>query len=50
MAYGHLVHCGQTPVFIQARDKATLDSYLYANRNMVLKVKIDGEYIDSPCF
>lgn len=45
-----LVHCGNTAVWLTADEQETLNGYLYANRNMVLKYRVGEEYIDSPCF
>jgi hypothetical protein len=49
-AYKYPTYCGNTLVFLTHRQKKVLDAYLRENRNMVLKYKVDGEFIDAPCF
>lgn len=42
--------CGRTYVAITARQRAVLNSYLRENKNMIIRFKIDNEYVDAPCF
>jgi hypothetical protein len=45
--YKSLVYCGDTLVAISESSRKTLNRYVHANINMVLKV--NGEFIDAPC-
>jgi len=47
-SHPHIIYCGDTYVYLSNRSKRVFDRYINANVNMVLKV--DGQYIDSPCF
>lgn len=44
----HLIHCGNTRVYITNVQQQLLNRFLNANINMILK--IDNQYGDSPCF
>jgi hypothetical protein len=48
--YTHLIHCGSSYLTIRAKDRATLNSYLRNNRNMIVKYKRDRLFIDGSCF
>lgn len=48
--YTHLIHCGSSYLTIRAKDKATLNSYLRNNKNMVVRYHRDRLFIDGSCF
>lgn len=41
--------CGRTVVAITAKQRKVLNAYLKENKNMILRFKIDDEYVDAPC-
>ncbi len=43
-------YCGRTVVTLPNKQKAVLNAYLRENKNMILRFKVDDEYIDAPCF
>ncbi len=47
--YNKIALCGRTYVAITARQRTVLDSYLRENKNMIIRFKVDDEYIDAPC-
>jgi len=49
-SYRHPIYCGDSLVYVTHRQKRVLDAMLRENRNVVLKVKFDNEFVDAPCF
>lgn len=48
--YQQFTHCGRAYVAINARQRHVLNAYLKENKNVILRFKIDDEFIDAPCF
>ena len=46
----NIAYCGTQHVYLSDKQKRVLDAYLREGRNMILRYKIDSEYIDAPCF
>lgn len=44
------VWCGSTLVYVTHRQKRVLDAMLRENRNVVLRLRFDREFVDAPCF
>lgn len=44
------VSCGGTVVYLTHRQKRVLDAMLRENRNVVLRIRFDREFVDAPCF
>lgn len=47
--YNHIAYCGRAHVAITAKQRKVLDAYLRSNNNMILRVKVDDEFIEAPC-
>jgi hypothetical protein len=43
-------YCGRTYVAITPRQRQVLNAYLIEQKNMVVRFKLDGEFINAPCF
>lgn len=48
--YKEPTYCGDALVYLSKAQKKVLRAYIRENRNMVLRYKVDGEFIDAPCF
>lgn len=44
------VYCGSTVVFLSSRQREVLNALLRENKNVTIKIKIDGEFVDASCF
>jgi hypothetical protein len=43
-------YCGRTYVAISQKQRDVLNAYLKENKNVVLRFKLHGEFINAPCF
>tara|TARA_B110000908_G_C10111241_1_gene383161 strand:- start:114 stop:434 length:321 start_codon:yes stop_codon:yes gene_type:complete len=43
-------YCGRTYVAITAKQRTVLNAYLVEQKNMIVRFKLDGEFINAPCF
>lgn len=43
-------YCGRTYVAITPKQREVLNAYLKEQINMIVRFKMDGEFINAPCF
>jgi len=48
--FSDYTYCGRTYVAITPKQREILNAYLYEHKNMILRFKLDDDFINGPCF